>query len=925
MTFQPLFADTLTEAHHTLGRLQDFTEWWQWLLLLIGVIFVIAIISVMYYFDSRELSKGVSATLVALRIFAFLGLLVFFLNLEKRTERQIIKNSRVLVLADTSLSMGLRDEGNSVPISRVDAVAQELKKGDLLTELREVHDVVVYRFDEEDKPVEIASFAKATAGVDGPEQFLATAIGDLTSARTLAAVAGAILAVSCIIGLLYLAFRSNAGVVGFASWLLFLSVMLLVGGMVTLAVGHLQAPALNMLQIAGLQSVEPPEMSKEEKKASEEAQEKKQTRELADIDWAAELLPRGAKTRISDALRFLINKERGGTVAGIIIATDGGDNFGSEPKIAIRAAQDAEIPIFAVGLGSKATPINVGVVDVEAPAKLYPKDEFTVSGLIRASGLEGRTVTVTLLSNRDGDQGEQVEDERRVKLAADGEKIAVRFKLDPKGEDDIGSWVYKVRVKAPDGDAEERDDARTAAVEVVGQQNKVLILAGGPTREFRFLRNQLFRDPDTFTGVLLQSAPEGHSQESDVLLDEFPTTEDDLFEYDCVVAFDPDWSKLSDDQVRMLERFLAEKAGGLVVVAGPIFTPIWSNRRRGDFAADTIKGMYPVVFFHAGAANLRLGRFGGEEPWPLEFSRDGREAEYLWLTDDSITSEQAWEDFEGVYGYYEVREPKKGAKVFARFSDPETAISGVQPIYLAGHMYGAGRVFFQASGEMWRVREVDDTYFEQYYTKVIRWASQGRLLRDSSRGVLLLDQDRVLVGEHVVVTAILQDAQHNPLNQETVAAMIVSPDGDRKPLTLERVKDGARDGMYAADFIAEQDGDYSVQLQIPQSTKEEDVLNATVRARIPDLEVEKPQRNDSLLTELAVGTGGEYYVGFDAAMNRGRGDVAIHRRIESHERRTWLPGTPDKPFRYTLMMWLLGLICGALCLEWSIRRLSRLA
>ena len=47
--------------------------------------------------------------LAALRVAALVGLLAFYLHLEKRTERKVVHNSRVLVLVDTSLSMGLHD------------------------------------------------------------------------------------------------------------------------------------------------------------------------------------------------------------------------------------------------------------------------------------------------------------------------------------------------------------------------------------------------------------------------------------------------------------------------------------------------------------------------------------------------------------------------------------------------------------------------------------------------------------------------------------------------------------------------------------------------------------------------------------------------------------------------------------------------
>ena len=171
---------------------------------------------------------------------------------------------------------------------------------------------------------------------------------------------------------------------------------------------------------------------------------------------------------------------------------------------------------------------------------------------------------------------------------------------------------------------------------------------------------------------------------------------------------------------------------------------------------------------------LSLGRFGGDTAWPIQFSDDGLSAEFLWLDNSQLGSEQAWASFDGVYGYYKAKDPKPGAKVYSRFSDPDTAIDDELPIYMAGHFYGAGRVFFQASGEMWRLRSIEEAYFEKYYTKLIRWVSQGRLLRDSSRGVLLVDKDRTFLGEHVPIQAVLTDAQHDPLSAAAVDAVRIA-------------------------------------------------------------------------------------------------------------------------------------------------------
>ena len=375
----------------------------------------------------------------------------------------------------------------------------------------------------------------------------------------------------------------------------------------------------------------------------------------------------------------------------------------------------AGIPIYAIGLGSDQQPVNVRVVDLEAPKRVFPGDKFSLTGLcpgvmawrdgVSASNCFRHPPMTKRPAGDDPTENATFEEERTIRLSGDGEVVTVNFEVTPSEE---GKWQYFLKVVPPDKDIEPRDNVKSARVTVVERKSKVLLLAGGPMREFRFLRNQLFRDSDTTLDVLLQSGSTGMSQEADDVLFDFPELAEELFQYDCIVAFDFDWLQLDELQVELLDRFVAEQAGGLIVVAGPVHTPEWAGMRRGrDPRIDTIKALYPVVFYSQGVPTLGLGRFGGEAAWPLSFTRDGLAAEFLWLEDDPIDSEAAWQSFEGVYGYYAVKDPKPGARVYAHFANPETSIDGELPIYAAAHFYGAGRVFFQASGEMWRLRAVD--------------------------------------------------------------------------------------------------------------------------------------------------------------------------------------------------------------------------
>ena len=917
-------------VYYQLARQESFSEWWHWLLLLGVIIGIITYVIWMYRKDSVELATGTAILLGGLRLFALLGILVFFLQLEKRTQKTLVKNSRALLLVDTSQSMGLRDaDSTSVPAmpSRVEQLVLELKSGKLLADLRKQHDVVVYRFDQAEAPVEVASLPKlpsedAEAENRTPQQELDDS---LAGARRLALIAAAVLLVSTIAGLSSWLMnrgpkvRTKESVKAGAeqqSYSLLVSVVCLIIAAVIFGTANLLHPDIGIGAILGLVKPSARSAEKEEKPI-----------ELPPIDWTASLLPRGVETRLGDNLKALIDKERGGPIAGIIVFSDGGNNAGSDPSVAATVAADSLVQIHSVGLGSDKRPANIRVVDIEAPEKVFPGDKFTIKGYVQGVGLNSPALTAELVSTDAQGKGEQLEDEKVVNIGTTGQIVPVEFELKPEEQ---GVRLFKLRIKPDAREIEKRDNEKTAKVEIVDRKTKVLLLAGGPTRDFIFLRNQLFRDKESTVDVMLQSARPGISQDAHEILTEFPNDPDELFEYDAVVAFDPDWEALDDEQIELLERFVAEKGGGLIVVAGPVFTPQWSSRRKGDPRIDTIRNLYPVAFYFQGSATLSLGRFGSDKPWPLNFSREGEEAEFLWIDDSAESSKRAWSQFDGVFGYYAVKDPKPGARVYARFSDPDTALDNELPIYFAGHFYGSGRVFFMASGEMWRVRSVEDTYFESFYTRLIRWCSEGRRLRDSSRGVLLTDKDRALLGDSIAVRAVLQDAQFKPLQAEQVAATVIQPDSTRIPLVMKKTKDAERQGTFGEQFIALQEGDYQIELQHPAAADQ--ILFRSVRVRMPALETERPERNDKLLIDVTGKSGGRYFGGLDAAnqgkwigQDKNEPNQTLVQLMKPQDQRNVLPGTPDRTFDRLLMTWLMGLICGVLCLEWLIRRLSKLA
>ncbi len=267
-----------------------------------------------------------------------------------------------------------------------------------------------------------------------------------------------------------------------------------------------------------------PELEQPEESVIKKNEPKEQK---AQVVWKEQLLPQGAETRIGENLKYIIDKERGGPIAGIILYSDGGNNAGLSYEIAAGDAAGAMIPVYSVGLGSDKRPVNVRVVDLEAPERVYPGDKFTLTGYVQAINSSRTNLTVELFSADKDGKGETKEEEQTVDVGSSGKVVPIKFEHTPKEQ---GVRIFRLRVQSVQGELDKKDNEKTAKVEIVDRKTKVLLVASGPTREFIFLRNQLFRDKETTVDVLLQSGRPGISQEADDILNEFQSSEEELFE-----------------------------------------------------------------------------------------------------------------------------------------------------------------------------------------------------------------------------------------------------------------------------------------------------------------------------------------------------------------------------------------------------------
>ena len=628
------------------------------------------------------------------------------------------------------------------------------------------------------------------------------------------------------------------------------------------------------------------------------------------IDYTKLLDPRGRETRLGESLNDLIRDISGRTLSGIVLFSDGGSNAGIEASGAHDLARQTLTRLVTVGVGSIKKPINLAVANIQAPTDVHLGDPYEIKALIQGQGLAGQTVKVKLLVRADGDEGEPTElTTKQVQLLEDSIPVEVKFAQTPAVAGNVEFFIETSSIN-PVVELRDDDNRRRKSINIFERKTRVLMIAGGPMRDYRFVRNMLYRHPAMQVDVWLQTVdrPAARvSQDSDKLLDAFPPDAATLFEYDVIMAFDTDWRLISLEQQKMLSDWVSRHAGGIVFVAGDVHTPQLAS------AADqmeSVQELYPVFLDQMPIDFQSETR--KTQPWAVDFTSNGREAGFLLLSDKPGASVELWKEFEGVYRCYPTGGPKAGATVFAHFSDPTSQTEHGQPILIATQFYGAGRTMFLGTPEVWRLRAVSDEYYDRFWIKAIREIGQGRTERGQSRGLLLLERNTYVVGQTVRIRAQLYDPQMSDLDLESTPIEIFDPAGE--PLTPARSlrMDSTRVGHYTGSFRASGDGTWRIELPIPDSNER---LSKKIDVVYPDLESDNPQQNAGLLTSLADGTGGQYLAIDNVtdelpALLPDRGEqVPIDERLKT----LWDRG------------WVMYLMIGLLAFEWLTRKLLKLA
>ncbi len=681
-----------------------------------------------------------------------------------------------------------------------------------------------------------------------------------------------------------------------------------------------------------------------QKKLAEEANQKQSNKPATDekkVDhesvayWKDALKPTDQVTRLGESMLELMRKVRGDTVSGIVVVTDGGLNAGPGYESIIQAAKDAggrkgaNLKIYTVGVGSTKPQPNLRIANLEAPTQVHTKDKFEIITRLQGQNLEGKEVEVILKAQYD--EGGSLSTPREVArktitLGKDGVAEKVSFE---QAFDETANLRYTVEANLLDPVAElkQDDNVKSANVAISDQKTRVLMVAGGPMRDYRFLTNIVSRNPSFRGRAFLQTVDpatfESVSQNVE-LVSEFPATmeelngsadaNDDTKGYDVIVFFDPDWKSLNDlqpDAIPLLKRWVSEFSGGCIFVAGDVYTPDLAAAGDAGDSLEPVHTLYPVFLSASSFFDLQLDN-DSDQAWHVKMTDAGYAASFLQVTDKPSENRDFWdEEFEGFYRCYPTTGAKSGATVYATFPDTRMADGSGTPILIAEQMYGSGKTLYLGSGETWRLRAISNTYHERLWTKLIREVGEGRRSKGRSPVSLAVEKE-VKLGTNVRVEAEVLDATFQPTEYDSVKVQLMNPRGEVVFPEPQLFRDKNRPGEYVGNFRATELGWYTLKLPIPgtESYREE-----AVQVVFPGLEDVDTEQAVAKLADLSRQTGGRYIPISEAATELPKLLQDKHKIVPVDQR---IQTLWDRD-------WVLYALVAVLSVEWLTRKLLKLA
>lgn len=592
--------------------------------------------------------------------------------------------------------------------------------------------------------------------------------------------------------------------------------------------------------------------------------------EFGELDFS------GSASAMNTALQNIAERYRGQPLAGVLIFTDGN---ATDPGVNLDMA--GMPPIYAVVTGTDDVPRDLSVQKIAVSQTAFEDSPVVIAADVHANGYAGEEIIAELV-----DASGKTLEEQKQRTDQGEQTLAFRFKLKPR---DRGLNFYQVRAttriarqaqtnSTEAAEATLANNSRAAVVDRGRGPYRILYVAGRPNWEFKFLNRALSDDDQIELVGLIRIAKRerkfefmgrqgetsnplfrgfGQTNEDMERYDQpvlvrlntkdefelkggFPKTAEELYQYHAIILDDLEADFFTRDQMALLQKFVSERGGGLLMLGGA------ESFREGNFARTPIGDMLPVY----------LDRTESRKPFgPLKLSltREGWLQPWIRLRDNESAERSRMEAMPGFKVLNVATSVKPGASVLASVVDAQ----GQTFPALVSQRFGGGRAAALLVGDVWRWgfrEEAMRKDMDKSWRQTMRWLVTDVPNRFDVRVEPKESSDAVTLR----VRAREKDFQ--ALDNAAVQLIVTEVEGGGLSTNSVTIKaDAANEpGVYQTTYIARQAGAYRVDAVISDANGAE-VGRAeagwTSDPAVEEFSSLKPNR--ALLASLAKQTGGE--------------------------------------------------------------------
>ena len=455
------------------------------------------------------------------------------------------------------------------------------------------------------------------------------------------------------------------------------------------------------------------------------------------------------------------------------------------------------------------------------------------------------------------------------------------------------NWEYKFLNRALE---EDREVQFVGLIRIALREPKFDFRGrGGETSNplFRGFGNQAREDTERYDQPVLIRL---NTRDEFELRGGFPSAPEDLYGYQAVILDDLEAGFFTADQQMLLQRFVSERGGGLLMLGG------MESFQQGNYFRTPIGEMLPMYLD-------RLGEIAPPGPVRLNLTRDGLLQSWARLRENEGDEKTRLQAMPAFQVFNPVRTFKPAASVIATATDER----GTEYPALLTQRFGRGRTAAFAVGDFWRWGMLNPAArldMEKGWRQLARW-----LVADVPKPVELAVEPAGEGGTRSVNLQVrARDPKFQPLDEATVFIEVEPVPGMgtnpvARPIRLRAEPSLKEPGVYEAAFLAREAGGYLARASVTNSAGlEVGRVEAGWATDLAADEFRSLQPNIGLLEELARRTGGGLVSADDLA--------AFARRLPARTAPVMEPW--NTPAWHTPAVFAFALAC--FVAEWGLRR-----